>query len=112
MVNNLDPPSSTVVSPSIGLAVKKVGRTSGLTTGTITGINVTIQVDYGVGVATFVNQIYLASNFIRSGDSGSMMVTSSGNNPVGLNFAGSGGASFANPIGPVLQAFGATVCNQ
>jgi len=112
MVNNLYTPSSTVVSPSIGLAVKKVGRTSGLTTGTITGINVTIQVDYGVGVATFVNQIYLASNFIRSGDSGSMMVTSSGNNPVGLNFAGSGGASFANPIGPVLQAFGATVCNQ
>jgi hypothetical protein len=112
MVNNLYTPSSTVVSPSVGLAVKKVGRTSGLTTGTIAGINVTIQVNYGVGVATFVNQIYVASNFIRSGDSGSMMVTASGNNPVGLNFAGSSGASFANPIGPALQAFGATVCNQ
>jgi hypothetical protein len=112
MVNNLYTPSSTVVSPSVGLAVKKVGRTSGLTSGTISGINVTINVNYGVGVARFVNQIYVASNFIRSGDSGSMMVTQNGNNPVGLNFAGSGGQSFANPIGPALQAFGATICNQ
>jgi hypothetical protein len=113
MVNNLYTPTSTVVSPSVGLAVKKVGRTSGLTHGTISGINVTIQVNYGSpGVATFVNQIYVASNLIRSGDSGSLMVTETGNNPVGLCFAGSGGQSFANPIGPVLQAFGATVCGQ
>jgi hypothetical protein len=112
MVDNLFTPSSTVVSPSVGLAVKKVGRTSGMTTGTIAGINVTVNVNYGVGVARFVNQIYVASTFIRSGDSGSLMVTQSGNNPVGLNFAGGSGASFANPIGPVLQAFGASVCNQ
>jgi hypothetical protein len=112
MVDNLYTPSGTVVSPSVGLAVKKVGRTSGLTTGNITGINVTVNVNYGVGVATFVNQIYVASTFIRSGDSGSLMVTQNGNNPVGLNFAGGSGTSFANPIGPVLQAFGATICSQ
>jgi hypothetical protein len=113
IVNNLYTPSSTVVSPSVGLAVKKTGRTSGLTHGTISGINVTIQVNYGSpGVATFVNQIYVASNFIRSGDSGSLMVTETGNNPVGLCFAGGSGNSFANPIGPVLQALGATVCGQ
>jgi len=111
MVSNLYTPSSTVVSPTVGLAVKKVGRTSGLTSGSIAGINVTINVSYGsAGVATFVNQIYVASNFIRSGDSGSLMVTQSGNNPVGLNFAGGAGASFANPIGPVLQQLGVTVC--
>lgn len=112
MVKNLYTPSSTVVSPSVGLAVKKVGRTSGLTTGTIAGINVTLNVGYSSGTARFVNQIYVASSFIRSGDSGSLMVTQSGNNPVGLNFAGGGGTSFANPIGPVLQAFGASVCSQ
>jgi hypothetical protein len=106
-------PSTTTVSPSVGLAVKKTGRTSGLTHGTIAGINVTIQVNYGSpGVATFVNQIYVASNFIRSGDSGSLMVTESGNNPVGLCFAGGSGASFANPIGPVLQGLGVSVCGQ
>ena len=51
-------------------------------------------------------------NFIRAGDSGSLMVTQSGNNPVGLCFAGSSQASFANPISAVLSRFSATVCNQ
>jgi len=110
MVDNLYTPSSTIVTPSVGLAVKKVGRTSGLTTGTIAGINVTINVSYSSGTARFVNQIYVASTFIRSGDSGSLMVTRDGNNPVGLNFAGGSGSSFANPIGPVLQYFNVTVC--
>jgi hypothetical protein len=110
MVGDLYTPSSTIVSPTLGLAVKKVGRTSGLTTGTIAGINVTIIVGYDSGTARFVNQIYVAGNFIKSGDSGSLMVTQSGNNPVGLNFAGGGGGSFANPIGPVLAAFGAAIC--
>jgi hypothetical protein len=105
-------PSSTVVSPSVGLAVKKDGRTSKLTTGTIQAINVTINVGYSSGTATFTGQIMTPGNFLRSGDSGSLMVTQSGNNPVGLCFAGGGGGSFANPIGPVLSRFSATVCNQ
>jgi len=104
-------PSSTVVAPSLGLAVKKDGRTSGLTHSTIQGINVTIQVQYSSGVATFVNQIMTSAQFIRSGDSGSLMVTETGNNPVGLCFAGGSGGAFANPIGPVLSRFSATVCS-
>jgi hypothetical protein len=102
-------PVSTTVAPSVGLAVKKTGRTSKLTHATIQAINVTIQVQYSGGVATFVNQIQTPGNFIRSGDSGSLMVTETGNNPVGLCFAGGSGASFANPIEPVLQALGVTV---
>ena len=103
-------PTSTVVAPSVGLAVKKTGRTSGLTHGNIQAINVTIQVQYSNGqIATFVNQIQTPGTFIRSGDSGSLMVTETTNDPVGLCFAGGTGASFANPIGPVLSAFSATV---
>lgn len=103
-------PSSTVVAPSVGLAVKKTGRTSGLTHGTIQAINVTIRVQYSNGsIATFVNQIQTAGQFIRSGDSGSLMVTETGNNPVGLCFAGGSGGSFSNPIGDVLSFFNATV---
>jgi hypothetical protein len=102
-------PSSTVVSPAVGLAVKKTGRTSGLTHGNILAVNVTITVGYSGGNAVFSGQIQTPGNFIRSGDSGSLMVTETGNNPVGLCFAGSSQASFANPIGPVLQKFGATV---
>ena len=105
-------PSSTTVAPSVGLAVKKTGRTSGLTHGTIQAINVTIQVQYTGGVATFVNQIMTNAQFIRSGDSGSLVVTENGNNPVGLCFAGGSGGTFANPIGPVLSRFNATVCDQ
>jgi hypothetical protein len=102
-------PSSTVVAPAVGLAVKKTGRTSNLTHGTIQAINVTINVGYSDGTARFVQQIQTPGSFIRSGDSGSLMVTETGENPVGLCFAGGGGASFANPIGPVLQRFAATV---
>lgn len=102
-------PSSTVTSPAVGLAVKKTGRTSNLTHGTIEAINVTIRVQYTGGIATFVNQIQTPGNFIRSGDSGSLMVTETGENPVGLCFAGGSGGSFANPIANVLQRFNATV---
>ncbi len=105
-------PSATAVAAFVGQAVKKCGRTSGLTHGSVTGINVTIRVQYSSGIATFVSQIMMPGNFIRSGDSGSLMVEESSNNPVGLCFAGGSGASFANPIGPVLQNFGVTVCNQ
>jgi hypothetical protein len=105
-------PSSTVVAPSVGLSVKKTGRTSGLTHGTIQAINVTINVGYTAGTATFTGQIMTPGSFIRSGDSGSLMVTETGNNPVGLCFAGGSGGSFANPIGPVLSRFSATVCGQ
>ncbi len=105
-------PSSTVAAAFVGQAVKKCGRTSGFTTGTVQAINVTVQVQYSSGVATFVNQIMTPPGFIRSGDSGSLMVESSTNNPVGLCFAGGSGGTFANPIGPVLSQFGATVCNQ
>ncbi len=104
--------TSSVQGASVGLAVKKSGRTTGLTHGTIQAINVTINVQYSVGVATFTGQIMTPGNFIGAGDSGSLMVTESGNNPVGLCFAGGGGGSFANPIGPVLSAFGATVATQ
>ena len=104
--------TSTVVAASVGLAVKKSGRTSGLTHGTVQAVNVTINVGYSSGVATFTNQIMTEAQFIRSGDSGSLMVTETGNNPVGLCFAGGSGGAFANPIGPVLQKFAATIATQ
>ena len=105
-------PTSNVAAAAVGMAVKKTGRTSGLTHGTVQAINVTIQVQYTGGIATFNGQIMTPANFISAGDSGSLMVTETGNDPVGLCFAGGGGGSFANPIGPVLQRFNATVATQ
>jgi hypothetical protein len=104
-------PSKSVASPIIaGLAVKKYGRTTGLTSGTIAAVNVTINVAYATGTAQFTGQIYIATpNFNGPGDSGSLIVTSSGNKPVGLLFAGTSSATFATPISPILSKFGVTV---
>ena len=102
-------PSHTTLQPQVGMYVKKTGRTTGLTHGQIAAVNVTIQVGYTGGTATFTNQIYIPGAFIQAGDSGSLLVTENGNYPVGLCFAGSSTASFANPIQPVLSYFGATV---
>jgi hypothetical protein len=109
MVNGMIP-SSTAALPTVGMAVTKVGRTSGVTTGTISAVNVTINVGYDFGTAQFTNQIYVKGQFIKAGDSGSLMVTNNTTHtPVGLCFAGSSSASFANPVKTALGFFGATV---
>lgn len=108
-------PSSTTVTATVGLPIKKVGRTSGLTTGTVSAINATVDVNYGsAGVAHFVGQIVTSNRFSKSGDSGSLVVTNDGNNnPTGLLFAGTNdGTTILNPINNVLSAFGVTVCSQ
>jgi hypothetical protein len=106
--------SSTIATPSAGMAVKKSGRTTGLTAGTISYLNVSVRVGYntscGVGnqTAQFVGQIGITSRstFSAGGDSGSLIVTSSTPpQPVGLLFAGSNTLTLANPISAVLAAF-------
>ncbi len=113
--------SATTVSASIGQAVKKSGRTTGLTRSSISGLNATISVQYenecAGGVAftkTFTGQIVVSnkgSRFLNSGDSGSLMVEDVSTNPraVGLLYAGSSSTAIANPIGAVLQWAGATM---
>lgn len=112
-------PSASTVSPSIGQSVTKCGRTTGCTTGTVAEINVTLDVCYkprGLfscardGVARFVNQIGVSDGtFSAGGDSGSLIVTTIENNPVGLLFAGGSSRTYANEIGLVLDNFGVTI---
>ena len=108
--------SSETVAPSpgiLGMAVKKSGRTTGLTAGNITGVKATIDVSYGSGkTARFTNQIVVGTgDFIAAGDSGSLMVEDVKVNPraVGLLFAGSSNTAIANPIDNVLNAFGVSM---
>jgi hypothetical protein len=102
-------PSSETVTASVGMAVQKFGRTTGYTSGTVVGINVTVNVSYPNGVARFVGQIAIRGDkgsFSRSGDSGSLIVTNTPeNNPVGLLFAGGQTTTFANRISDVLAKF-------
>jgi hypothetical protein len=113
--------SATTVAASVGQAVKKSGRTTGLTRSTVSGLNATISVQYenecAGGIAftkTFTGQIVVAnsrSRFLAGGDSGSLMVQDVTTNPkaVGLLFAGSSSTAIANPIAQVLSFFGATM---
>ncbi len=106
-------PKSTTMSARIGQKVQKYGRTTSLTKGTIDAINATVLVNYDSGAALFSNQIIVGSRrvFIAPGDSGSLLVTSPGRNPVGLLFAGGreGRMAIANPIDLVLDTFGVTI---
>lgn len=104
-------PSSQTLAPSLGQSVTKYGRTTGQTTGTVVGVDVTLQVGYYSGTALFENQIAVQGKgqFSRSGDSGSLIVSGSGSRPVGLLFAGGGKYTFANEIDRVLADFNVTV---
>jgi subtilase family serine protease len=113
--------SPTTLTAALNQAVKKSGRTTGLTFSSISGLNATISVSYenecAGGTAftkTFTGQIVIAnsgSSFLASGDSGSLLVEDVATNPrsIGLLFAGSSTTAVANPINEVLTFLGATI---
>lgn len=108
-------PKSVTAAAAINQNVQKYGRTTGLTKGRVSAINAIVNVGYSGGTARFVNQIVVkpqnGSGFIKSGDSGSLLVNDPGKNPVGLLFAGNstGSVAIANPIGKVLSEFSVTI---
>jgi hypothetical protein len=109
-------PDSSIVSAFVGQAVQKYGESTRLTQGQVIGINATVMVDYDSGKARFIDQIIVGSKgvFIKAGDSGSLLVTRRGANPVGLLFAGDakGRTTIANPIDLVLNAFRVSIDGQ
>ncbi len=102
-------PKSAIVSAFVGQKVQKYGRTTSLTKGQVTAINAVVNVGYSSGTARFVDQIIVQSRkpVIKPGDSGSLLVTDPGRNPVGLMFAGTsdGKLAVACRIDLVLAAF-------
>lgn len=102
-------PNSIVQAATLGLMVKKCGRTTGLNAGIVTGINVTVDIDYSPnGFARFSGQIE-TTFMAEGGDSGSLLVAGSNNRPVGLLFAGSDTDTFHNPIREVLAGLGVRI---
>ena len=113
--------SSATVAAYIGQAVKKSGRTTGLTRSAVSALNGTVSITYENECAggtsftkTFTGQIIItnrASKFLAGGDSGSLMVEDLTTDPhaVGLLYAGSSQTAIANPIDEVLSFFGATM---
>jgi hypothetical protein len=116
--------SKNTVTASLNQAVKKSGRTTGLTRSTVSGLNATVSVAYDNECAggaaftkTFTGQIVVSnrgSKFLNAGDSGSLMVEDVATTPraVGLLFAGSSTLAVANPIGEVLTFLNASMVGQ
>ena len=103
----------------LNLRVQKYGRTTALTNGTISDVNETVNVCYECADlfcfrcnkwARFKQQIGISGeDFSSPGDSGSLIVTQDGNNPVGLLFAGSPTYTVANRIDLVLDRFNVSI---
>ncbi len=106
---------------SINQQVAKSGRTTGLTCGGVSAVDLDVTVDYYLDCAetrpyltkTFTHQLGLSGNqFSDAGDSGALVVDATNAEPVGLYFAGGtdiAGVSqgVANPASDVLAELGA-----
>ncbi len=88
---------------TLGMNIKKSGRTTEITAGTIQQIDVTAQVTYGTNkTATFTDQL-MAGGMSQGGDSGSAVLDDQ-NYIVGLLFAGSTNSTIINRIQNVFDA--------
>jgi len=90
--------------PTLRTRVKKSGRTTQNTRGTITGVGATVKVSYGsMGRALFKDQVVITpGGFSAGGDSGSAILD--GRNRVrALLFAGSSTHTIASPIQNVIS---------
>jgi hypothetical protein len=95
----------------VGQTVKKTGRTTNFTTGRITAVNATVDVNYGGGrVARMKDQI-ITTAMSAGGDSGSLVMTLD-NVAIGLLFAGSAQSMIANQIENVRTLLKVEVAEQ
>jgi hypothetical protein len=97
------------IEAELGMAVRKSGRTTAFTTGTIDMLGVAIDVSYGTGkTGHFENQI-VTSDMSQPGDSGSLLVHGTENKAVGLLFAGSDEITIHCPIHTVMDLLSITI---
>jgi hypothetical protein len=111
-IQGVGTPSVNTVSPSVGMAVQKSGRTTGHTTGNIGSVNTSVSVQYQPSCGSgrkinfsYTNQVLInSSTFSAGGDSGSLILTTGAcPRPVALLFAGSSSTTIGNPIGEVIS---------
>ncbi len=95
----------------VGQTVKKTGRTTNFTTGRITAVNTTIDVNYGSGRVGRMKDQIVTTNMSAGGDSGSLVMTLD-NVAIGLLFAGSAQAMIANQIENVRTMLRVEVAEQ
>jgi thymidine phosphorylase len=92
-----------VTPAKLAMKVRKSGRSTGFTTGQITILDATVDVNYSERVARFDGQI-VTTGMSAPGDSGSLLVAEDALLAVGLLFAGSEQVTIYNPIQAVLDS--------
>lgn len=91
------------VEASLGMAVRKSGRTTEFTSGEVLLLDTTVEVSYGGNrTAKFEGQI-LTGPMSEGGDSGSLLVAGDSPRAVGLLFAGSSQSTIHSPIQAILD---------
>ena len=119
-ITTIGVPGSLIVAPSKNLRVTKMGPSSGLTTGVIEQTVINANVDYTSPCSPesitipLTNLVLItgdnAAPFSAAGVSGSLVVTATAHNPVGLIIAGNDeGQSLAHPIAPLLKSLSAAL---
>jgi hypothetical protein len=97
---------------TLGMRVRKYGRTTEYTEGNVTLLNATVNIAYstmaGQKTARFVGQV-ITEAMSQGGDSGSLIVDATENKAVGLLYAGSTLATIFNPIDDVLMQLNVTI---
>ncbi len=114
------PHAGSGVAATMGRAVAKSGRSTGLTCSAIFATSVSTSVEYQKGCGTgstfsvtFTDEVDITNGgFSAEGDSGSLVVTQDTADAVGLLFAGSDQDTVANPITDVLNALADTSGNK
>jgi len=92
-----------VVQATLGMKIKKSGRTTGVTTGEIQQLHATVRVSYGEDkYALFTDQL-IAGAMCAGGDSGSAVLDEN-DRVTGLLFAGSDVSTVINTIQNVIEA--------
>jgi hypothetical protein len=110
------PPKGVGTVVRRGMKVRKVGRTTDLTSGEITDVDFRTSLPYpkpdgsGEGNVGMRDQV-LCTRFTAGGDSGAAVFNSS-NQIVGLHFAGTPSTSIFNRITNVLDALGLEIVTQ
>jgi hypothetical protein len=106
------PHTGNGIAATVGEAVAKSGRSSGLTCSTVAAIEISAMVSYQKGCntgstfsVTYTGQVSVSGGtFSAAGDSGSLIVDENTADPVALLYAGSDSDTVGNPVADVLSA--------
>ena len=97
-----------VVDPELNLNIKKVGRTSELTTGKISMLDGLVKIQTHTQDDVIYHNQIITTPISQPGDSGALVLDEN-NNAVGLLFGGGNGTAFVNPIKSVLTALDVSI---